>query len=423
MTPWSANAPLISIPGDAPKNLLMVSIDTMRRDRVGRYADDPTLTPSIDRILDEAVVLDAHQSCANWTYPSILCALGGQTTVDIGYDPPVVPDKDEPPEPIPVDVTLLQDWLGDLGYDTAVVTANHLLCPDTGVAGYDHVDCVSGARAGEIVDLGLSRLSSMTADRPWFVHLHFMDPHKPYDPPQGYLDEVSALPPAPWDLSTIETTNAAIEAYASMTPEDQALLWEHLHTRYNGEVRFADAQIGRLWEEAGAAGWLEDTLVVFWTDHGEQLLERGYVGHGETLHVEENAAVAAFWARDLEPSTWAARTSHIDIVPTILGAMRMPVPREVTGKPVGTASAYRAIFGLQTHAYSAPRQSITLGNLRLIYRWDGPRSFHRLDLDPDEKIDLYARDDPSVQSLWLQLEPELWRVSTLVDDTPVDAGP
>ena len=72
--------PLIDFGGKKPKNVLMISIDTLRRDRVGRYGKNGN-TPFMDRLLGEGVALDNHRSCSDWTYPSILCALTGVDSV------------------------------------------------------------------------------------------------------------------------------------------------------------------------------------------------------------------------------------------------------------------------------------------------------------------------------------------------------
>lgn len=408
----------------APRDLIMISVDTLRRDHVGWLGESPSFTPALDARLDRAVVLTEHQSCANWTYASVMCALGGRSTVDMGVDPHVNPDKSTGPPPLPEHLDFLPGWLDEEGFDSALVAANQLLCPETGLGvGHDSVDCVGGQPAGRVVERALEAWDGLGAGSRRFLHVHFMDPHGPYVPPDEYLDGLDALDPIPWELTSDASTASAMAAYEELPPEEAAALRAHVELRYAGEVRFWDESLEDLFVGLEERGATEDALVILWSDHGEQIFERGYLGHGHSLHVEENAAIAALWAQGLEPMSWAAPTTHADLVPTLAHLMQLPARPVWSGEVLGHAAPSRPLFALQTHTTAAPRQALRVGNLKLLYRWDGPRGFYDLMADPQESEDLYDPEDPRVQELWEILRVEQLRVAALTDYEPVDVGP
>ncbi len=420
--PAAPREPLVA-PPMAPRDLVMISVDTLRRDHVGALAGRGDLTPNLDALLGESVLLAAHQSCANWTYASVMCALAGRSTVDIGYDPPVNPEKAAAPPPLPVAPGFLPEMLRDAGFDRGLVAANQILCADTGIGvGHRLLDC-AGGDAATVVDKSLSMAEALDASGRRFLHVHLMDPHMPYSPPEAYLGGLDALGTTRWDLGTTDGANQALEAWPTLDAAERELVEAHIRVRYEGEVRYLDDQLAVLMDGLAERGLLEDALVVFWADHGEQLFERDHLGHGSSLHVEENASVLAFAADGVAPVRWEEPTTHADLVPTVLSALGVEPPPNLTGFAVGTASAHRPVFALQTHVYDAPRQSVTLDGWRLIYRWDGPRWLYDVRTDPEEHIDLHDRQEAVEQRLWLALLPELERVRTVTDYAPIAVGP
>ena len=183
-----------------------------------------------------------------------------------------------------------------------------------------------------------------------------------------------------------------------------------------------------------ARGWLDDALVVFWTDHGEQHFERGYQAHGFTLYAEENDVLGLFWARNLEPAVWTGPTHATDLAPTVLGVFGVPVPEIVTGLPVGLAPADRARF-----AFTAGKvgifQSVRQGPDELIFGWTDPaavtpltrfaQGIHQYDrvADPAERTDLYDPTSARTRELWALLRPKVEAASTLIPDRTVSWPP
>ena len=174
-----------------------------------------------------------------------------------------------------------------------------------------------------------------------------------------------------------------------------------------------------------ASGALEDTLVVVWSDHGEQFWEHGLHTHAYTMHYAENDALAFFWGKNLKPGVWSEPTTHIDLAPTILEALGQPIPGDVTGEPVGLAREDRVIHTL-SDARLGIMMSIQVSDSKLQYRWKyGEKEFYRRADDPLEQVDLYDSSDPEIIALWGELDKEIERVIPLVpeDKIPEDQGP
>jgi len=188
--------------------------------------------------------------------------------------------------------------------------------------------------------------------------------------------------------------------------KDKELARACLLNVYGGELRYWDQELARFWSYFDKAGLLDDTLVVFWTDHGQSFGEHGdKFNHGVTLHDEENAAIAAFWARDIEPSRWTGPTVHQDLAPTILTALDVPLGTH-TGTVVGRAAEDRPLVSFDyLVGYSIPMISVVQEHMKLMYDWDGTMRFYDLAVDPVEQVDQFDAADPDVKRLWGVLEP------------------
>ena len=76
----------LTFTGPLPQNVLVLTLDTVRKDYLGRYGDHQD-TPWLDAVMDESVVLEDHRSCSNWTVPAVICLYAGQSPVDLGFEP------------------------------------------------------------------------------------------------------------------------------------------------------------------------------------------------------------------------------------------------------------------------------------------------------------------------------------------------
>lgn len=400
--------------GATPRNILFLSIDTLRFDHIGYFGGGPD-TPFLDTLLDRSIVLGDHRSCSNWTGGSFLCLLSGQTTVDLGFEWNTMDDRADPE---PKYVPLLPDWLRAEGIRTLGVSANpflsttellgrgydELLYPATGLPGV----YPSGAT---ITDLVLEQLDvwRLEGGAPWYLHVHYMDPHTPPDAPHEYYQGIEALEPIGYDLFDPSETARMEGDWPRLDDATRALVLEHIEVYYRGDIRRGDDEIKRLWWALDSRGLLEDTLVVFATDHGEQLLERMKYGHAESLHAEENRALLAFWSADLlQSGDYGGRTAHQDLTPTLFHALGLAQRPEFTGFVVGTEAPDRPRFSFRYEEGKAPVSGLDVGTDRLVLWWDSRTMLYDTTVDP---LELTAvEDDLTTTTLLGVLQPELERI-------------
>lgn len=390
--------------GPRPRNVWMLSLDTLRRDHVDPHATDGVArSPFLAARMAEGVLPTDHQQCSNWTLHSMTCTLAGHAVEAIGW----VPRLDQVGTPLPDEAHLLAERLAEARWTAEVASANGYFGPDwNSIQGFgpDRSDAVDALPVGEA---GLAALRDAVAaepDRPWLLHVHVKEPHDPYTPPEAYLAEYRALPALPYDLQTTLGTGALGADWDTLDAQTQALALLHLEALYTAEIRWLDDQLAALWAEMDAEGFLDDTLVVVWSDHGEAMFEHGSRDHGRKLYREENDGVLAFWARSLQPATWTGPTHAVDVVPTVLAVLDVAGDTRLSGAVVGTADPDRPRLAT-TVGFAGPAAAVTVGTDKLLYKFDGQVERHDLASDPGEVVDLHVPGDPRSAELWTLLEP------------------
>ncbi len=416
---------LTGIYEDAPKNLIVFSMDTFRRDYMGRYGNPDDLTPFLDSLAAESVALDNHISCSNWTFPSVLCALSGRSNLETGFMPRL---SSSTREQAPADRWSLAGELKDHGYYTTFHITNSWLSEDwLNDQGYSYQAIPGTGNATEIYEIARDQLLASVDIRrdKWMMHVHFKEPHAAYNPPEEYLDGLDELEEIPWDLTNKEDQyDVTMDGWDDLSPEEQELLKAHLLVRYAGDVRYLDDQLAAIWADLEQRGMLDDTLVLFFTDHGEAFWDHGEQTHAYSLYAEENAAIAFLWRKGLVPMAWDGPTNHADLAPTVLAAMGLDIPEGVTGLPVGSAADDRLFYSDATARWGMV-QGVRKGKWRMMYRWNtGEKWLYDLEADPLETENLYDPDDPIVGELWDFLLPLTEEAALEVTEyTPLDPGP
>jgi arylsulfatase A-like enzyme len=407
---------------DAPPNVLLVTLDTTRADRLGPYGFDGGTTPSLDAFAREAVVFERAYAASSWTLPSHASLFTGLLPMQHGAQ--TAPDGQTHTlgyavRPLADAFDTLAERLSGAGYRTAAVIGGPALKRELGLAqGFEfYEDDLGGAsggyqgrRAADTADRAIARIRAFGA-LPWFVFVNFFDPHAPYRPP----------PPFDRGLSNRDSkalTRALLNRLVSDGPEATAVEpWERdaiadLLSHYDAEIAYMDHHLGRLLEEALAPG-NADTLVVITSDHGESFGEHDYVSHGAHLY-EDNVRVPLIVRHPggRDAGTRVARpVSNRGLYGTILRAAGLPVPAGVPDlaapvpivTEVGPSDANVRMFGpffdRRLHALYAPPY-------KLIESSRGALELYDLERDPGEARDLSTQHP----ALALELRSQLSRL-------------
>jgi len=287
---------LVSVVGcqPAPKStrlLLLLSVDTLRADRLGAYGDDLGITPHLDALAAESQVFEWAYAPTSFTLPSLSSLLTGRYPEEIG----VLGNRSALAPGVPT----LAVALRERGWRTAAVVSNLVLRRNAGLdQGFDvYDDRLPDAEAtrgwpervaADTTDAALAVLRPFLArDERLFLWVHYQDPHGPYTPPAElrakFLPAERRRSDGTRRLSTGDERGGRgrIPGYQVIDGRREVAFYR---AGYDAEVHYLDAEVGRLLRELEDAGALEEALVVFTADHGESLGERDYwFAHGARL--------------------------------------------------------------------------------------------------------------------------------------------
>ncbi len=291
--------PALVVPRPAPRRIVLVVVDTLRADHLGAWGYPRPTSPRLDALAASGARASRCLAPAPWTLPSTRAIVSGAPPYTWSDHTPTV---------------LTQLW--EAGWTTASISRNPWLGPANGVPrGADLVDATGPQPAAPTVDRAVAWLRA-ESDRDAALLLHLMDPHAPYAAPGPLAPDLAAAPPAGGPL----------------VPRKQAL-----EDAYDAEIRYVDAEIGRLADALEALPG--DHLLVVTSDHGEEFWEHGGVEHGHSLH-GELLHVPLIVAGDRVPSarTVDAPTSLLDVAPTILTWAGLPTTgRDLLAAPLAAA--------------------------------------------------------------------------------------
>ncbi len=296
-----------------PLNVILVTADTLRADKLGCYGNGEIATPNLDRLAQEGVVFENASTAVPVTLPSHASILTGTYPVFHGV-------HENGARALEAARTTLAEVLKARGYQTGAFVGAFVLDSRWGLdQGFDrYVDDFGDGNSGreaatrrrgeDVLNDALAWMDSVH-DQRFFSWIHFFDPHAPYDPPEPFRGR-----------------------YANDT-----------NSLYDGEVAYVDSLMGRLLEWIDKNGLSDWTLVVFLADHGESLGEHGELTHGFFLYDATMRVPFLLRApsRALRGLRIPAQVRTIDVMPTVLELLGIETPGEVQGAsllPLLTAS-------------------------------------------------------------------------------------
>jgi len=288
-----------------PPNVILITLDTTRADRMGFLGSDRGLTPNLDQLATQSVVFTRAYAQVPLTTPSHAALLTGTY--------PQFNHVEDLGAPLRSDVPYLPDILHKRGYHTAALVGAYILDPKGAAPGFDRGFDLYNAgfrqrkpgedryktverRAEEVANRALGWISR-NPQGPFFVWMHFYDAHDPYDPPPPFKAKYVEAP-------------------------------------YDGEIAYTDSVVGSFIEVLRRHGLYQNTLIVIAADHGEAFGEHGEERHGmflydETIHVP---LLVKLPGERFSGKRVDARVAIADVAPTLLEAVGASPPKEMQAK-------------------------------------------------------------------------------------------
>ncbi len=283
---------LVSSCGEGPDgnglNVLLILIDTLRADHVHCYGYERETTPTMDSLAATGMLFMELQSQSSWTLPAMATILSGVSPREHGAGRTMSGEF----YGISPELPSMPLHFHSRGYETAAFFNVIFMSEDFGFHyGFDHFDCQGLANrhsirmADQTVDIVLEWLDTRSGEEPFFMAVHFYDPHIPYNPPEPW-NTLWADPDYHGEYDCKWGSIPEMKAINSGETTIPATGLENIIGLYDGEIAFTDDQLGRLLEELRDRGLSGNTLVVVMADHGEEFLEHGRVEHGVDLYQE-----------------------------------------------------------------------------------------------------------------------------------------
>jgi arylsulfatase A-like enzyme len=378
---------------------VLVIIDTLRADRV--VPSDPSceIAPFLGSLAADGVSFQRAYSTSSWTAPAVVSVLTGAYPARHGVERGAfLAGGILGQEVIPEDLRLLPEILREHGYRTFGITANGHLAPEFGFSrGFDRYRCVGFSDAPALMTVLSEWAPEIRSARPYFLWLHLLDPHTTYTPRDPWFSK--RLGDASQRTELEEVAPASRYAKLGVTAGSDALAY--VETLYDSEVSFADDVVREAFALLAVG---PRDLVVVTSDHGEEFLEHGGFGHGATLY-EESLRVPLILrypgARHAGLQV-ATPVSLVDLLPTLLEALRIEVPVQSQG----VALALNSVPARPAPVYAALMRSkqvtaVIDGDWKLIQQHEPEvaTELFRLDQDPREQGEVSSGHRQRIEAL------------------------
>lgn len=381
-------------PAAEPPSLVLVSLDTLRADRLGCYGYQRDTTPSLDRLAGEAVLFERAVSQANETVRSHRSFLTSAYPTEA-----MVRDNR----------AMLSDLLRRAGFATGAFTDGGPMSKDFGFhQGFDEfVEWGNGLDLKRIQ--ALEWLDSLPEGRRFFLFLHCFDIHAPYAPPRAYCEIFGKGNPStiePQETAEIGRRIRNIHSDGQGDAPAEAMVLSNDDRRrmsdlYDCGIRYTDEVLDQFFRDLDTRGLFENTIVVVLSDHGEEFWDHGSVLHGHTLYQEMTHVPLIIRVPGLPARRVDQRVALIDLLPTLLDILELNPLQGAAGVSLapllrGDAAA-RGGGALISEGMESGHYSVIEEGYKLIRRPDRRQyELYDLEQDPLEKVDISGREKERV---------------------------
>lgn len=376
------------------RNVLLIGVDTLRQDSLTPYGASPKVTPNLQKLSDESTLFTQNRSQAPWTLPSFASMITGRLPSEIGATiyTGFLPDRN----------TTIAEILLPEGYATGTICSNAWLGNEQSgfQQGMEELWYEYNAPADKSVEKAIDFITR-SSGKDWFCFLHFIDPHVPYAPGRKYVDLL--CDPA-YDGPFVEVFNA-VEQWKSGTTTPTASDLEQARNLYLGEVARVDDSLETLFEHLRQTGLMDETLVIFAADHGEEFFDHGGFEHGQSQYDElVHTPLIIRGPGFAKGRRMDSNVGNIDIFPTILSYLEMPIPDNVVGTPLqqvatGEISNDRMIFGEDNSRGTLRKFAVQWPYKCILDFVTGESRLYDLEKNPKETEDLGAEDKATTRQM------------------------
>lgn len=402
-----------------PGNLVIIVSDALRYDVLGCYGGEAH-TPNIDWLAANGVRFENAFTNSPWTGPSSVNLLTGSYATSYTHSPAGKTIRIHVPDGEP----LVAEVLRRRGYATIAKIENVQAYLHNNLQGFESPGAKrpnpsSDERAdlGEVLDRELTgpeayrqmyavleTLLRLPADQHFFVFYWMVDPHAPYNAPQRFKDRID------FDRSKLPKPSGHYEGKVDPGRRVSAVEQEYVRKLYVAEVESVDERIGFVLETLRNKGTLEDTYIVFTSDHGEQLGERGKWGHGawgkQSHYYDVLVRVPlVFYGPGLpRGEVRKSLVSLVDIMPTLTELIGLSFPNRMQGESFAPIlfddrSDDRSVYFTDVRDHEQV-DGLREGDLKLIASWDGRFELYDLSKDPDERRNLATEHSRDVERMY-----------------------
>jgi arylsulfatase A-like enzyme len=379
-----------------PRNVVFILVDTLRANHLGVYGYPRPTSPGLDAFARSAQFFSDARSQASCTFPSVNSILTSRA-------PAAFLGQPNESMGIPAQIPSLAEILKERGYRTVAVSASPVVRKspsrfnphggfDRGFESFQE-DCVW--QPAECVNREARELLRSQDERPFFLYLHYIDPHGPYAPPPDYHRRFAIGHPDKDFIRNGDPNPIANFLYKGapdpgVTPADVQFLID----LYDDEIGHLDGQLAALLAELRASGRLDDTILVFAADHGEEFLEHHNIKHCRTVFDTEVKVPLVLQIPGLAARRIDQPVQNLDIVPTILDYLGVPAKgRTFEGKSLRPLLEEGKDGDRLQYSLAGSYRSVSDGRYKLIHDLaNGSFVLYDLRSDPGETRDVLPRE-------------------------------
>ncbi|MDD5086847.1 MAG: sulfatase [Candidatus Nanoarchaeia archaeon] len=399
-------------------NVLIISIDTLRKDKLGVYGNKKNITPNIDSFAKTSIVFDNAYSTGPWTGPGFGSMLSSKYPSDLGYTEEKNHNGEEKVYIINNNVKLIQEVMKEKRYMTACFQGNSGVCyPEAGYGrGFDVYETQTkkdntfndflkfiGLKKtySAILTEKAKKFMNENRENNFFVWINLMEPHVPYAPFK-YINKARFISK---DIYMAYFENNYSLLNLKKNPEYNLSYEEKIYVedKYDMEVKIADDFVGNILNHMKKTGLLEKTIIIFCSDHGEEFWEHGDnrsgtydrgVDHGHTLYNElVNIPLILRIPYQHKKIKNKNTVSIMDIAPTIIDLTDNDSDYGFDGIPLIKGNKERKIF-MESIMYGTEKKAVIKDNIKVIYHPDKEKyEIYNIEKDPNEKKDISHLND------------------------------